>query len=158
MPLAQALRRAIFLNDKYSLDGRDPNGYVGCAWSIMGTHDMGWAERAVFGKIRYMNYNGCKRKFDVAKYAAAWSGKAGAAATPPAQSTNAPPRQSTAQREAYFLQYALTVQQALKGHVPVMVTGGWRTRAAMEQALVNRECALIGIGRPLCGAPDGSRR
>jgi len=37
---AEALRRAILLNDKYSLDGRDPNGYVGCAWSIMGTHAM----------------------------------------------------------------------------------------------------------------------
>jgi deoxyribodipyrimidine photo-lyase len=67
----EALRRAIFLNDKYELDGRDPNGYVGCAWSVMGTHDMGWAERAVFGKIRFMNYNGCKRKFDLAQYVAA---------------------------------------------------------------------------------------
>ena len=38
----------------------------------MGTHDMGWAERAVFGKIRYMNYNGCKRKFDIAAYAYEW--------------------------------------------------------------------------------------
>jgi len=56
---------------RYSIDGRDPNGYVGCAWSIMGTHDMGWAERAVFGKIRYMNYNGCRRKFDLAQYVAA---------------------------------------------------------------------------------------
>ena len=56
----------------YELDGRDPNGYVGCAWSIMGTHDMGWAERAVFGKIRYMNYNGCKRKFDIKSYVARW--------------------------------------------------------------------------------------
>ena len=34
----------------------------------MGTHDMGWAERPVFGKIRYMNLAGCKRKFDVALY------------------------------------------------------------------------------------------
>ena len=69
---AEALARAIHLNDKYSLDGRDPNGYVGCAWSVMGTHDMGWAERAVFGKIRYMNYNGCKRKFDIGTYVAKW--------------------------------------------------------------------------------------
>ena len=37
-------------------------------WSIAGIHDMGWAERPVFGKIRYMNYAGCKRKFDVEKY------------------------------------------------------------------------------------------
>jgi deoxyribodipyrimidine photo-lyase len=66
----QALADAILLNDKYSLDGRDPNGYVGCMWSICGIHDMGWAERAVFGKIRYMNYAGCKRKFNVEGYIA----------------------------------------------------------------------------------------
>ncbi|RUS74619.1 hypothetical protein EGW08_017623 [Elysia chlorotica] len=61
----EALAFAIYLNDRFSLDGRDPNGYVGCMWSICGIHDQGWAERAVFGKIRYMNYQGCKRKFDV---------------------------------------------------------------------------------------------
>ena len=61
----QAMEFAIFLNDRYELDGRDPNGYVGIAWSILGIHDQGWAERPVFGKVRYMNYKGCKRKFDV---------------------------------------------------------------------------------------------
>lgn len=61
----EALKFAIYLNDRYELDGRDPNGYVGCMWSICGIHDQGWAERAVFGKIRFMNYQGCKRKFDV---------------------------------------------------------------------------------------------
>ncbi len=64
----EALRISIYLNDKYELDGRDPNGYTGCAWSIGGVHDRAWGERAVFGKIRYMNYNGCKRKFDVDEY------------------------------------------------------------------------------------------
>ena len=64
----RALEIAIYLNDKYSLDGRDPNGYVGCAWAIAGLHDQGWKERDVFGKIRYMNYDGCKRKFDVSLY------------------------------------------------------------------------------------------
>ena len=59
------------LRSYLELDGADPNGFVGCAWSVMGTHDMGWAERAVFGKIRYMNYNGCKRKFDIARFVAA---------------------------------------------------------------------------------------
>jgi deoxyribodipyrimidine photo-lyase len=63
-----AMEIAIFLNDKYELDGRDPNGYAGVAWSIGGTHDRPWGERNVFGMIRYMNYNGCKRKFDVDKY------------------------------------------------------------------------------------------
>ncbi|HNY02038.1 MAG TPA: hypothetical protein PKG48_05600, partial [Bacteroidales bacterium] len=63
-----AVETAIWLNDKYSLDGRDPNGYAGIAWAIGGTHDRPWAERPVFGMIRYMNYQGCQRKFDVAKY------------------------------------------------------------------------------------------
>lgn len=121
----EALETAITLNDRYELDGRDPNGYVGarvftthachplrspvrlstprrrghslvllsarqrrpsnthcartasegavvvglpragCMWSICGIHDQGWGERAVFGKIRFMNFAGCKRKFDV---------------------------------------------------------------------------------------------
>jgi deoxyribodipyrimidine photo-lyase len=64
----QALYYGIYLNDKYELDGRDPNGYTGLAWSIGGVHDRAWTERPVFGKIRYMNYNGCKRKFDVINY------------------------------------------------------------------------------------------
>jgi len=65
-----ALSTAIHLNDKYELDGRDPNGYVGCAWAIAGLHDQGWREREVFGKIRYMNYAGCKRKFNIPQYIA----------------------------------------------------------------------------------------
>ena len=60
-----AIEIAINLNDKYELDGRDPNGYCGIAWSIGGIHDRAWFEREIFGKIRYMNYNGCARKFDV---------------------------------------------------------------------------------------------
>jgi len=64
----EALSIAIYLNDKYELDGRDPNGYVGCMWSIGGIHDQGWGERPIFGKIRFMNYEGCKRKFDVKKF------------------------------------------------------------------------------------------
>jgi deoxyribodipyrimidine photo-lyase len=64
----KALETAIYLNDKYELDGRDPNGYTGIAWSIGGVHDRAWNERRIFGKIRYMSYNGCKGKFDVKKY------------------------------------------------------------------------------------------
>jgi deoxyribodipyrimidine photo-lyase len=49
-----ALQIAQYLNDKFNIDGRDPNGFVGVGWSIMGIHDQGWKEREVFGKIRYM--------------------------------------------------------------------------------------------------------
>lgn len=64
----EALEIAIYLNDRYELDGRDPNGYTGIAWSIGGVHDRPWPERPAFGKIRYMSYNGCKSKFDVKAY------------------------------------------------------------------------------------------
>uniref|UniRef100_W5MPU1 Deoxyribodipyrimidine photo-lyase n=1 Tax=Lepisosteus oculatus TaxID=7918 RepID=W5MPU1_LEPOC len=65
----EALATAIYLNDRYyELDGRDPNGYVGCMWSICGIHDQGWKEREIFGKVRYMNYAGCTRKFNVPKF------------------------------------------------------------------------------------------
>lgn len=64
----EALSTAIYLNDKYELDGRDPNGYAGCAWSIGGVHDRAWGKRPVFGKIRFMNDKGCKRKFDTDAY------------------------------------------------------------------------------------------
>ena len=70
----QAIDIAINLNDRYELDGRDPNGYTGIAWSIGGVHDRAWTERPVFGKIRFMNFNGCKRKFDVKSYIASHSG------------------------------------------------------------------------------------
>ena len=62
---AVALRMGLYFNDRYALDGNDPNGFTGVGWSIMGIHDMGWKERPIFGKIRFMNYAGCKRKFKV---------------------------------------------------------------------------------------------
>jgi len=65
---AEAIRVAIYLNDKYELDGRDPNGYTGIAWSIGGVHDRAWKEREIFGKVRFMSYNGAKAKFDVKAY------------------------------------------------------------------------------------------
>ncbi|OPL10888.1 MAG: deoxyribodipyrimidine photolyase [delta proteobacterium ML8_D] len=64
----EALRIAVYLNDRYELDGRDPNGYTGIAWSLGGVHDRAWGERKVFGKIRYMSYKGCKAKFNIDSY------------------------------------------------------------------------------------------
>jgi deoxyribodipyrimidine photo-lyase len=64
----EAFKIALYLNNKYELDGRDPNGFTGVSWCF-GKHDRPWAERAIFGNIRYMNDNGLKRKFDADKYA-----------------------------------------------------------------------------------------
>lgn len=64
----QAMQVAVYLNDTYALDGRDPNGYTGIAWSIGGVHDRPWGERSIFGMIRFMSYDGCKRKFSIDDY------------------------------------------------------------------------------------------
>ncbi|MBN1425417.1 deoxyribodipyrimidine photo-lyase [Candidatus Fermentibacteria bacterium] len=63
----EAYAIAVRLNDRYQIDGRDPNGYAGIAWCF-GTHDRPWGERAVFGSIRYMNEAGLRRKFDADAY------------------------------------------------------------------------------------------
>jgi deoxyribodipyrimidine photo-lyase len=66
---AEAFEIAVRLNDRYQLDGRDPNGYTGVAWAIGAKHDRPWAPaRPVFGMIRYMTASGCARKFDVNAY------------------------------------------------------------------------------------------
>ena len=62
-----AFQTALYLNNKYFLDGRDANSFTGVAWCF-GNHDRAWTERAVFGKIRYMNANGLKRKADPDAY------------------------------------------------------------------------------------------
>lgn len=68
----QALDILIYLNDFYSIDGGDPNGYVGILWSIAGLHDRPWFERAVYGKVRYMNASGLRRKFAIDAYIEQW--------------------------------------------------------------------------------------
>ena len=65
---AEAHRIAVHLNDKYELDGRDPNGYAGIAWSIVGKFDRPWFERPIFGQIRYMSGASTGRKFDSKEY------------------------------------------------------------------------------------------
>ncbi len=65
--LEEAYYIIISLNNYYFLDGNTPNGYTGVAWSF-GKHDRAWADRPIFGKIRYMNQNGLLRKFDMEKY------------------------------------------------------------------------------------------
>jgi deoxyribodipyrimidine photo-lyase len=63
----EAYRIALYLNNKYELDGRDPNGFAGVAWCF-GKHDRPWGERPIFGNVRYMNDKGLKRKFDADEY------------------------------------------------------------------------------------------
>jgi deoxyribodipyrimidine photo-lyase len=69
-----ALANAVELNDRYELDGRDPNGYAGIAWCIGGLHDRPWPERPIFGKVRYMSINGARGKFDVDGYIERYGG------------------------------------------------------------------------------------
>jgi deoxyribodipyrimidine photo-lyase len=63
----EAYRIALRLNNKYELDGRDPNGFAGVAWCF-GKHDRPWKERSVFGKVRSMTARGLERKYDIAAY------------------------------------------------------------------------------------------
>jgi len=63
-----AMEWAIYLNNKYQLDGRDENGYMGIAWCF-GRHDRPFPERPVFGTVRSMSPAGLESKFDMPKYA-----------------------------------------------------------------------------------------
>jgi deoxyribodipyrimidine photo-lyase len=66
-----AFEIAVRLNDRYLLDGRDPNGYANIAWAVGGKHDRPWPERRVFGRVRSMTFASTSRKFDAARYIAA---------------------------------------------------------------------------------------
>jgi deoxyribodipyrimidine photo-lyase len=68
----EAMKIAVKLNDIYELDGRDSNGYVGCAWSIGGLHDRPWFGRPIFGAVRYMAESGVKKRGDVKAYVERW--------------------------------------------------------------------------------------
>jgi deoxyribodipyrimidine photo-lyase len=68
----EALTTAVYLNNRYELDGRDANGFTGIAWCF-GKHDRPWGSRRVFGNVRYMSAGGLKRKFDVEKYSRKYS-------------------------------------------------------------------------------------
>lgn len=65
---ARAFEWAVTLNDKYELDGRDPNGYAGIAWAIVGKHDRPWFDRPVFGLVRAMTAHSFGKKFEAASY------------------------------------------------------------------------------------------
>ena len=65
---AAAFEYAVILNDKYELDGRDPNGYAGIAWAIVGKHDRPWFDRPIFGTIRYMSRASTGKKFNSKQY------------------------------------------------------------------------------------------
>ena len=68
----ETYRTALYLNNKYELDGRDPNGFAGVAWCF-GKHDRAWATRPVFGNVRFMSSEGLRRKFDADRYAARYT-------------------------------------------------------------------------------------
>ena len=63
----EAYETTLYLNNKYFVDGRDPNSYANVAW-VFGQHDRGWQERAVFGKVRYMSAGALERKAKPKEY------------------------------------------------------------------------------------------
>ena len=63
----EAYTTILTLNNRYFIDGSDPNSYTGVAWCF-GQHDRPWTERPILGKLRYMNAAGLKRKFDIERY------------------------------------------------------------------------------------------
>ena len=63
-----ALKTAIYLNDKYAYDSPSANGYVGILWAIGGLHDRAFADFLVTGKVRRMTYDSIKRKYDLFSY------------------------------------------------------------------------------------------
>jgi deoxyribodipyrimidine photo-lyase len=65
---ARAFEWAVTLNDRYELDGRDPNGYAGIAWAIVGRHDRPWFNRPIFGLVRPMSGVSLAKKFDSNAY------------------------------------------------------------------------------------------
>jgi deoxyribodipyrimidine photo-lyase len=65
---ARAFEWAVELNDRYELDGRDPNGYAGIAWALVGRHDRPWFNRPVFGLVRTMTGASMAKKFDAGAY------------------------------------------------------------------------------------------
>jgi deoxyribodipyrimidine photo-lyase len=64
-----ALDVMIELNNRYALDGRDPNSYSGISW-ILGRYDRGWPERAIYGKVRSMSSSATRKKVRVEDYLA----------------------------------------------------------------------------------------
>jgi deoxyribodipyrimidine photo-lyase len=63
----EAFRTALTLNNKYELDGRDPNAYAGVAWCF-GKHDRPWPAHPVLGTVRVMRAAGLRRKFEADAY------------------------------------------------------------------------------------------
>ena len=75
---ADALATALWLNDRFALDGRSANGYANVLWCF-GKHDQAWAERPIFGKVRWMSEQGTRSKIDIAAYLRRWGSEESAA-------------------------------------------------------------------------------
>ena len=82
---AEAFQIAVRLNDRYFLDGRDPNGYTNIAWAIGGKHDRPWPPREVYGTVRSMSFESTRRKFDAEAYIALWDPTKKARRMPPSR-------------------------------------------------------------------------
>jgi len=71
----EALETLIELNNKYALDGRDPNSYSGIFW-VFGRYDRPWPpERDIFGVVRYMSSESTRKKLRLTGYLATYGGR-----------------------------------------------------------------------------------
>ncbi len=71
----EAAEVMIRLNDRYAVDGRDPNSYAGIFW-VLGRHDRAWGpERPIYGKVRYMTSESTRKKLHLKEYLSRWSGE-----------------------------------------------------------------------------------
>ena len=91
---AVAWQTALYLNDKYFLDGRDPDGYAGVAWAMGGKFDRPWFERPIFGTIRWMSGDAARKKFDADKYIRQMYDLAGKVQSEPSKETCMLPNES----------------------------------------------------------------
>lgn len=69
-----ALAYLIELNNRYAIDGRDPNSYSGIRW-IFGRFDCAWQERSIYGKVRYMTSDSTRKKVKLKQYLKKYGGQ-----------------------------------------------------------------------------------
>jgi hypothetical protein len=140
---ARAFEWAVTLNDRYELDGRDPNGYAGIAWAIVGRHDRPWFNRPVFGLVRTMTGASTAKKFDAARYIRPKRGRAGGCGDDSRGSRRCR-RQQLAAEESKAAERRANLPPRVAAAERFLAQRGWnRDRRAAAWARAGRDRALV---------------